>query len=162
MQANCPHFRQLGQIILILGNNFFVNIDFLTTINEVLEEQGKTPSSLFENKIVSENTFYKYKQRFPSLKTLLKIANFLKISIDYLFEFCDVNHFKPYDFEKIRFYDNLTKLLRENKLSARKFCNDLHFSHDNILRWKNGTLPSIQTLNEIAKYFDCSFDDLIF
>lgn len=137
-------------------------MDFLTFINEVLEEQGKTPGSLFKNKIVSENTFYKYKQRYPSLKTLIKIANFLEISIDYLFEFCAVNHFKPYHVEKIRFYDNLTKLLSENKLSARKFCNDLSFSHDSILRWKNGTLPSVQTLYEIAKYFDCSFDDLIF
>jgi len=59
---------------------------FISKVKSTLEEQGKSIQSLFNDKIVSKNTFYKYKQRYPSLNTLIKIANYLEVSIDYLFE----------------------------------------------------------------------------
>ena len=46
-------------------------------------------------------------------------------------------------------------------ISCRKFCKDLHYSRDNVIRWKKGTQPSVQSLLEIARYFNCSIDDLL-
>lgn len=37
--------------------------DFITLVKEVLEEKGMTPQDLFDADILSENTFYKYKNR---------------------------------------------------------------------------------------------------
>ena len=136
-------------------------IDFISAVKNILEEQNKNTKNLFEDKVISENTFYKYKQRYPSLNTLLKICNYLKISIDYLFELTDKNNFCYYSFNCEIFYQNLSKFLSLKNISGRKFCKDLNFSRDNILRWKNGTLPSLQTLFDISKYFDCLIDDLI-
>ena len=136
-------------------------IDFINLVKLALEEQGKTTQDLFDDNIISKNSFYKYKQRYPSLNTLIKIVNYLEISMDYLFELSDENNYSPYNFDANTFYNNLMELTSRAKISGRKFCNDLHYSRDNILRWKNGTHPSIQTLIEIAKYFNCTIDDLI-
>lgn len=136
-------------------------VDFIKLVENILEEEGKTKQDLFENKIVSENTFFKYRQRYPSLKTLINIANYLKVSLDYLFEFTDENNFKEYKEENLKFYENLIAFINAKKISARQFCKDLGYSKDNILRWKNRIQPTFQRLLEIAKYFGCSIDDLI-
>ena len=54
-------------------------LKFIGIVQNVLSEQGKTVDVLFKNNIISKNTFYKYKQRNPSLPTLIKIvANSVK------------------------------------------------------------------------------------
>ncbi|MBQ8749083.1 MAG: transcriptional regulator [Clostridia bacterium] len=136
-------------------------IDFIKLVENILEEQGKTKQSLFEDCVVSANTFFKYRQRYPSLKTVIKIANYLNVSLDYLFEFSNENHFKAYKYENLKFYDNLISSIESRKISSRQFCKDLGYAKDNIIRWKNGTQPSIQRLLEMTEYFGCSIDDLI-
>ena len=136
-------------------------VNFIKAVSDVLEEQGKTTKDLFDAGIVSQNTFYKYNQRNPSLRTLTKIANFLQVSIDYLFQTSNVNDFHPYSFSQQTFYENLMSLIKSANISCRKFSKDLHYSRDNILRWKNGTEPSLACLFEIADYFHCSVDDLL-
>lgn len=135
--------------------------NFIKAVKEILEEQGKTTSNLFNDKIISENTFYKYNKRNPSLKSLIKIANYLEVSIDYLYELSDVNNFKPYSLQQNNFYSKLIDMINSANISCRKFSKDLNYSRDNILRWKNGTKPSVQSLLEIVKYFNCSVDDLL-
>lgn len=136
-------------------------IDFISAVKNVLDENNKTTVELFKDKIISENTFYKYRKRYPNLKTLIKIANYLEVSVDYLFELKDENLFVPYSANQEGFYNNLIALIKSANISCRKFCKDLHFSRDNVLRWKKGTQPSVQVLLEIAKYFNCFIDDLL-
>ncbi len=134
--------------------------NFIEIIKNVLNEQGKTLQDLFDKKIVSPNTFYKYKQRNPSLRTLKNIANYLKVSIDYLFEMSLENNFREYP-EEDNFYINFNKYQNAQKISGRQLCKELNYSKDNIKRWEKGISPNIQTLLEIAKYFDCTIDDLL-
>ena len=136
-------------------------IDFIKLVENILEEQGKTKQSLFDDCVVSANTFFKYRQRCPSLKTVIKISNYLNVSLDYLFEFSNENRFKEYDIDNLKFYENLISFINNKKISARKFCKDLGYAKDNILRWKNGIQPTIQRLLEMTEYFGCSLDDLI-
>lgn len=136
-------------------------IDFIASVKNVVEEEGKTIQDLFNDKIISENTFYKYKHRYPSLNTLVKIANYLKVSIDYLFSLTTENNYLFYNINNQVFYDNLVSMIENKKISQRQFCNDLNYAKDNINRWKNGTTPSMQTLLEISKYFNCLIDDLL-
>ena len=135
--------------------------DFITVVKNILEEQGKTIDDLFSNEVISKDTFYKYKQRNPSLQTLIKIANYLQVSIDYMYEFDDENHFIPYSTNQSDFYNKLINLINTSKISSRQFCKDLNYAKDNVLRYKNGVEPSIRTLFEIANYFNCSVDDLL-
>ena len=136
-------------------------LDFITAIKNVLEEQEKTTQNLFEDKIISENTFYKYKQRCPSLKTLIKILNYLEISIDYFFDSDVENNFIPYEYNPEIFYNNIKTILNSRKISGRQFCKDLNYAKDNLLRWKKGIYPSVQCLIEISRYLNCSINDLL-
>ena len=155
------------QIGFKIGNNstmFWRNnkvVDFITLINEVLEERNKTTKNLFEDGIISENTFYKYRNRYPNLKTLLKLANYLEVSVDYLFGLRDDNKFKPYSLEQKNLYNRIISLIESSGISQRKFSKDLNYSRVNLLRWKKGTNPNVQSLIEIAKYFNVLLDDLL-
>lgn len=97
----------------------------------------------------------------PSLKTAIAIANFLKVSLDYLFELATENKFKFYDLSKLNFSKNLEVLLATKNISARQLCKELKYSRANVLRWKNGVTPSIQSLLELANYFSCTIDDIL-
>ncbi len=136
-------------------------INFIDLVESVLQEQQKTKQDLFKSNVISQNTFFKYTQRIPSLKTVIKIANYLKVSLNYLFELCSENNFKPYNINQLKFYENLTLYIKTKNISYRKFCKDLGYSKDNINRWKNQVSPSVNKLLEIAKYFNCYIDDLI-
>lgn len=96
-------------------------VDLIKLVENILEEQGKTKKDLFENKVISENTFFKYRQRYPSLKTLINIANYLKVSLDYLFEFNNENYFEEYKEENIKFYENLIFFINAKKFRLDNF-----------------------------------------
>lgn len=136
-------------------------IDFITAVKNNLEEQNKDINCLFADKIISKDTFYKYKQRNPSLQTLIKVANYLQVSIDYLFELTDENKFHKYSIDQSKFYDYLTEMIKKSNLSNRQFCKEMNYQKDNINRYKKGVEPSVRTLFEIANYFGCSVNDLL-
>ena len=136
-------------------------LDFINCVKNVLEEQNKTTEDLFKDNIISKNTFYKYKHRYPSLKTLLKIANYLCVNVDYLLELSDINDFKPYKLEQVNLNKTIVELINHLGKSQRKFSKELNISRANLLRWKNGINPNVQTLIEISKYFNIPIDDLL-
>lgn len=136
-------------------------IDFITAIKNVLDEQGKTTEDLFKANIISKDTFYKYKHRNPSLQTVIKLANYLKFSIDYLYERVDENNYKEYLTDQSDFYNKLMSMISSSGKSCRQFCKELNYAKDNINRYKNGVTPTIRTLYEIADYFHCNIDDLL-
>lgn len=70
------------------------------------------------------------------MKTLLKVANFLCVTVDYLFELSDENNFKPYDLEQKNLYTNIVSLIENSGISQRKFSKDMNYSRVNLLRWK--------------------------
>ena len=68
--------------------------NFVELLNEKLEERDKSIQDLEENGILAKNTFYIFKHSSPSLITMIKIANFLKMSIDYILDRVTDNKFK--------------------------------------------------------------------
>lgn len=136
--------------------------DFINLVNNALAEKNKTTADLFNDSIVSRDTFYKYRHRYPSVCTLLKISNYLKVTPDYLLELSDENDFKEdYTFDSARFYLNLDKILKSKNISGRNFCKALNYSKDNVSRWKKGTVPSVSSLIQISTFFEVSIGDLL-
>ena len=134
--------------------------NFINIVSELLFDQGKTTQNLFNDSIISKNTFYKYKNRTPNLHTLIKIANYLHTNIDYMFEISLENNFTPY-LEKQDFYKKLNDFLNMSNISQRKFCADLGIARANLTRWKNGICPNVNTILQIVNYLKCSTDDLL-
>lgn len=60
------------------------------------------------------------------------------------------------------FIEILKKLMRDKGVSNNKLLTDLGLNKSSILNWeKRGTIPSGETLEMIADYFDVSVDYLL-
>lgn len=136
-------------------------LDFISAVKNVLQERGKNVECLWGENIISKDTFYKYRHRNPNLQTLIKVANYLEVTVDYLFERTDDNHFCKYSPDQSGFYKILTDMIVRANISNRQFCKEMNYQKDNINRYKNGVEPSLLTLFEIAEYFGCLVDDLL-
>lgn len=131
-------------------------------ILDIMNERQKTIKDLEDNKILGKNTFYSFRRNDPSLKSLIEISNFLEVPIDYLIgKTTDSTPFKKYKLKQSDFYNKLEGLIRASSLSRTKLCNELDMTRKNLLRWKNGTTPTISKLMALANYFQCNIDDLL-
>ena len=97
----------------------------------------------------------------PSLNTMIKIANFLEMSIDYILYKSEDNHFKKYKLNQTNFYNNLKRNMQLLNISQSQLCKDLNISRTNFSRWNNGTSPSITKLITLTNYLNCTINDLL-
>lgn len=127
----------------------------------VLDEQKLSIVDLENNNILSHNSFYNFNKGYPTLISCLKIANFLKVSLDYVFEKKDVNSFKkPYKIPQ-NFAENLAKVLNAMNLSKRKFCKEMEMSEGTFTKWRKGVQPKMSKVLDICDYLSCDIDDLL-
>ena len=133
---------------------------FIDSLNEILRENNVTIHEIEDNKILSKNGCYSYSRYNPSLRTLIKIANYLNVSIEYLIGIADVNNFREYD-TKQNFYKKIKDVLKQNNLSETKFCKDLGISRTNFTRWKNGSDISLGLLVDFSNYFNYSLEEFL-
>lgn len=59
------------------------------------------------------------------------------------------------------FYENLEKILKEKHLTLNKLAKGCEIAQSPTSRWKNGTLPSLETFTKICKYLNVSADYLL-
>ena len=60
------------------------------------------------------------------------------------------------------FISNILSLLIKNGITKNKMLTDLKFSRSSFIDWiRNGNLPSGESLNKIADYFNVSVDYLL-
>lgn len=58
--------------------------------------------------------------------------------------------------------DSLKELRKQKKISQAKLADDLHVTQATVSRWETGEmLPTIDILNELARYFSVSVDFLL-
>ncbi|MBQ8522315.1 MAG: helix-turn-helix transcriptional regulator [Clostridia bacterium] len=133
--------------------------NYYELILDTLNESGKTIKDLEDNGIIAKNTFYIFKHNAPSLISMIKIANFLNTSIDYILNRVDINKFKKYSLTQSKFYANLKKMMLST--SQTKLCKDLGISRTNFSRWSTGTKPTLSKIIAIANYLNCNIDELL-
>ncbi len=135
--------------------------NFYAILKDALTEKHKSFEDLERDKIIPVRSFYQYKENTPFLPTILSIANYLKISLDYLCNRTIENKFKKYNIDSINFYSNIVRMLKIYNVSQKKLAFDLSIGRSNFTYWKQGKIPKLETLIAIADYFNCSLDDLI-
>ena len=59
------------------------------------------------------------------------------------------------------FYYNFVNKCNELNKSPSAAAEEMGFKRSVVTRWKNGTVPRRATLQKIAKYFDCSVEELV-
>lgn len=61
----------------------------------------------------------------------------------------------------MNFWQVFTNLCSKHGKSATTVLEDIGLSKGNAARWKSGGCPTLSTAVRIARYFDCSLDELI-
>lgn len=134
---------------------------FSESLKDILIEKNKTFKDLAKDGIIANRTFYHYDCYTPFLPTILKIANYLKVSLDYLTNRISYNNFKVYSLNQTNFYKNLMDNLKDQNISQNKFAKDLKIGRANFTYWKHGKLPKLESLILIADYLNINIDDLL-
>lgn len=135
--------------------------NFYELLMEIMNDKNVSIVDLENEKILTKNTFYNFKDNFPSLDNIISIANHLQVSIDYIVGNCDTNKFYKYKKQQTNIYNVLNQILKTSKISQSKLCKDLGISRTNFSSWKNGSTPKFSTLFALSKYLKCNIDELL-
>lgn len=91
-----------------------------------------------------------------------KLANYFDCSFNYLFGVDDyMQHevFKPVNVDV--FYSRHIDLLKKNNTSHYFLYKSKGLNNSSITKWKNGSIPKIESLKIIAEHFKVSIDYLV-
>ena len=96
----------------------------------------------------------------PTTSTLVKMANYFNVSIDYLLGRSDENDY--IESANASFNERFEKLCEEKGVTHYKISQDCFFDKSNISRWlSKGYLPTLEILDMLTKYFDVTTDYLL-
>ena len=135
--------------------------NYFDLFSDVLKEKGLTISDLTENNVVKQNVFYEFSKYCPSLSNGINFANFVEVSLDYVFEITNENNFKRYKTSQTNFYNKLSAVLEQMNVKRIQLSKNLGISRSTFLRWQHGAQPKLSTVVEIAKLVGCHIDDLL-
>lgn len=97
----------------------------------------------------------------PSVKSLIKIADYVQCSITYLLGEKDSDDFIPADNAK-SFHERLEILANEKGVKYSQISHSMTFAPNAIYEWiRTSSLPALEYLRQLAKYFNVSIDYLL-
>ena len=135
--------------------------NFKDNLLEVLKIKEIDTKTFLEGLGLNKNYLYNTNEHSTLLSSAVTIANKLQLSLDFLCE-QDVSNEHQYKTRCVnKFLPNLLSMLKQLKISQRTFCKDLNLSTSCFTRWRNGYLPFLSTITEIANYLECTIDELL-
>lgn len=142
-----------------------ISKEFQERLIELADELiGKTKSQKADNIGIDRTSFssaYNY-GIVPKTPTLIKIADYFNISIEFLMGLTDNEHFIKSN-NTANFFERLNILRNEKGLTANNaLSKEVHIHRNNIRQWYNiHCLPLIDDLIILADYFEVSIDYLL-
>lgn len=104
---------------------------------------------------------------YPRYVSLIKLANYFKVSIDYLIGTTDENYdeyFSKYPITEVHgiFVSRLKELMKDKSMTFYELSKKLDLGQSSISKWINlESMPETTILLGISKLFDCSVDYLL-
>lgn len=139
-----------------------ISTKFQTRINELVGESDLKKIDLakagnFDYRSLSNAIVYGI---IPTTSTLVKMANYFKVSMDYLLGRSNKNEYVG--LSNTTFKERFELLCQENKVTHYKVSQDCFFDKSNVSRWiTKNYLPTLEILDMIANYFNVSIDYLL-
>ena len=128
--------------------------DFQLTTEKLSKDTGITEASIYSWQTGDSNYS-------PSLKSLVKLADYFNCSVDYLLDTEITNHppkAKPHP----KFSAGFRKAVELKGYNLYKLQTATKIHTGNFYKWINGERePSLDSLIRIAKVLDCSIDYLL-
>ena len=142
-----------------------ISKEFQERLIELADELvGNTKSQKADNIGIDRTSFssaYNY-GIVPKTPTLIKIADYFNISIEFLMGLIDNENFVKSDNPKT-FFERLDQLrVEKGKTTNNALSKDVHIHRNNIRQWYTiQCLPLIDDLTILADYFEVSIDYLL-
>lgn len=137
--------------------------DISERLKDLIDEAELNISSLAERTGISASVISRIlsRERMPSCKTLIIIADFFCCSTDYLVG--NTESWNKTTFKKCPpFNEQLDFLLNYFKISKYKLEKDSGLKEETVNRWHKGKYdPTIEHILELAKFFCCSVDFIL-
>lgn len=140
-----------------------ISPEFRLRVLELMEEEELTKQALAEravisNEVVSRITIYGI---IPSLKTLIKLADYFNVSLPYLLAESDTNDFAKSE-SPTDFHTRMAELVQGIQTKYSIIAHKMPFNANYFYEWeRTKTLPSLEYLEAIADYFHVSVDYLL-
>lgn len=97
----------------------------------------------------------------PKPITLIKIADYFDISVEYLLAITDDEYFDKSK-NPVHFIERLNELVESNKITYYKLATTLNYGRSYFSELKKHRhIPTLDNLSSIADYFDVSLDYLL-
>ena len=108
--------------------------------------------------IINRTILYK---SVPSIKTLIKLADYFQVPILYMFGEVDDEYFAPTKAPST-FLKRLEELTNEKGEKYSALAHTMTFSSNAVYEWiRNNSIPSLDYLKQLAHHFDVSVDYLL-
>lgn len=138
--------------------------NFMRILQDLIDDENITLKSLSRKIKVPSQVLYAYKNKdsYPNLFTSVKIAEYFDCSLNYLFGLD--NYWERQKFNKLNiklFYERYLDLLQRNNISHYCLYKKIGLNNSSITKWKKDSVPNMDSLIKIAKYFDVSIDYLV-
>lgn len=139
-------------------------MSFNETLKDLLIENNTNLKQVCKSLNTKNSSYYKYFENTrPQVDSAVKLANYFDCSLNYLMGIDDnkkeVSFNKKYN--KNLFFERYVNLLKQNKLSHYKFSKIIGISQSTYYAYKNGSVPYMDILEKMARYFSCSIDYLV-
>ena len=142
-----------------------LSINFQNRFTELADELQEKSKSKRAKIIGISNTTYSNAYNYgiiPKTSSLIRIANYFDISIEYLIGNTDNERFEK-SLQPVNFKERLIELQNEKGISTvYELSQCIHIHRNNIAQWnKLNCIPLIDDLIIIADFFDVSIDYLL-
>ena len=140
-----------------------ISLSFQKRFKSLLEESDYSRSEIAKLIPLSQSTLSNALTYgiIPSTKTLIKIADFFDISINFLLGKTDIEDFYKSS-SPASFLPRFESLCSEKEVTHYKVAADCLFDKSNISRWiTKGFLPELEILELLCDYFNVSIDYLL-
>ena len=146
-----------------LETKYSISPIFQKRIKEAIEEHELTKVQFAKAVGVSKDVIIKITtyQIVPSIKSIIKIADYLQLPILYLFGETEYDYFTPAR-EPSTFLVRIEQLTEEKGIKYSALSHKLSFAPNAVYEWfRTNSIPSLDYLIELANYFDVSVDYLL-
>lgn len=138
-------------------------LNFVERLKELMKDESLSKIELSRKTGIIHTTIsgiYSGKHS-PNYNSFIKIMLFFDCSADYLLGKDEI-HTEEKLYNPQPFSLRLREMLKEKSISQEKLKRDLNLSGSVLYKWlSNKAQPSMHSLVELSKYFDCSVDYLI-
>lgn len=139
---------------------------FSNRLNELRKKKKLTQVEMAKLLMVTQGAYQKWEagSREPSFEMLMRIADILEVTIDFLLGRVDVVSLK-YDYELVNLEsigERLRFLRKTKNVTQEEVSKCLSLGQGTYSRWEKGILePSLNYVVKLSKYFEITTDEIL-